>query len=80
MGDFFKCKILHIYSTSTSLKTEKFPATVSNLAEINNPEQLRREMSVPTSMLALRKTTPGPGYTLAKEPVPLPGDDEVIFI
>jgi hypothetical protein len=28
-------------------------------------------------MLALRKTTPGPSYTLASEPVPVPGDDEV---
>jgi hypothetical protein len=37
----------------------------------------REKMSTPATMLALRKTTPGPSYTLASEPVPVPGDDEV---
>jgi hypothetical protein len=37
----------------------------------------REKMSTPATMLALRKTTPGPSYTLAAEPVPVPGDAEV---
>ncbi|XP_023330135.1 uncharacterized protein LOC111702613 [Eurytemora carolleeae] len=36
-------------------------------------------MSVPGSMLALRKTTPGVGYTLASEKVPTPLEDEVLL-
>jgi hypothetical protein len=40
-------------------------------------QEFYRKMSIPASMWALRKTTPGPSYTLAREPVPVPKEDEV---
>jgi len=37
------------------------------------------KMSLPTSMLALRKTTPSVGYNLQSEAVPVPKHDEVLI-
>jgi len=36
-------------------------------------------MTLPESMLALRKTTPSKGYVLNSEPVPVPNGDEVLL-
>ena len=35
--------------------------------------------SLPTTMRALRKTTPTPGYTMVQEPLSVPQGDEVLI-